>query len=98
MPTSASPRNAGNFRTYAAQPRSSALATDERLDHLRRLGGTLRADAQRLELPFACPCPHWHGPGKIPHAPSMLESRGCSLLELRYWSLTTTGLRLALRV
>jgi hypothetical protein len=29
--------------------------------------------------------------------PPTLESRGCSLLELRCWSLTMTGLRLALR-
>src|ERR1700719_1786574 len=44
------------------------------------------------------PVSHWHGPGKIPHVPPTLESRGCSLLELRCWSLTMTGLRLALRV
>jgi hypothetical protein len=46
----------------------------------------------------SAPVSHWHGPGKIPHVPLTLESRGCSLLELRCWSLTMTGLRLALRV
>ena len=30
--------------------------------------------------------------------PLALESRGCALLELRRWSLTMTGLRLALRL
>ena len=33
-----------------------AKPPDEGLNLRRRLGVKLRADAQRLELPFACPC------------------------------------------
>jgi hypothetical protein len=39
---------------------------------------------------------HWHGPGKRPHVPPTLESRGCSLFKLRCWSLTMT-IRIAQR-
>lgn len=48
-----SARSAGAWNYEA---RSSALVTDEGLNLRHRLGVELRADAQRLKLPFTCPC------------------------------------------
>src|ERR1700743_3314181 len=82
------------FKPREARP--SALVTDEVLN-LHRLGGKLRAVHNDRNRHLPARASHWHGPGKIPHIPPTLESRGCSLLELRCWSLTMTGLRLSLR-